>query len=233
MQREHLGVIRVELPEHGYVDLPLAGLGRRGFAAIVDFSLVLLVLLLVLLSLGLLLGSAQAASTAVVASVAIAVPVVVPLIVELVGRGVSPGKRWMKLRVLGSNGHPATAGQLVLRNLLRLVDFLPASYGLGLVLLAATQNSQRLGDLVAGTLVVSEAPDAWEMSGGEPRRRSELAGVPPALSQALSTLCSRREALDPEVFERRRATLLERFRTLRPDWNALDDESLWTELTKR
>lgn len=231
MQPERLGVIRVELPEHGFVELPLAGLGRRGFAAMIDFALVMIVLALALLLVGFLVGTGRAASTPVLASVGIAVPVIVPLVAELSGGGVSPGKRWMRLRVIGSDGHPASKGQIALRNLLRLVDFLPASYGFGLVLLAATARTQRLGDLVAGTLVVSEAEDAWALSEAPATLPAALAGVPPALNRALSSLSDRRGELDPEVFERRRATLLERFRDLRPDWNALDDDNLWTELT--
>ena len=158
MQRERLGVIRVELPEHGFIDLPLAGLGRRGFAAIVDLSLVLAVMMVVLVALGLMIGGGQAASPAVLVSVGIALPVVLPLAAELAGAGVTPGKRWMQLRVISSDGHPASSSQIVLRNIMRLVDFLPASYGLGLVLLAGTQRSQRVGDLAVLRRYLHPAP---------------------------------------------------------------------------
>ncbi len=46
----------------------------------------------------------------------------------------------------------------LLRNLLRVVDFLPLFYGVGLTSLLLTRDSQRLGDLVAGTLVVYQEP---------------------------------------------------------------------------
>ncbi|MEL6545345.1 MAG: RDD family protein [Myxococcota bacterium] len=228
MQRERLGVLRVELPEHGFVDLPLAGLGRRGFAAIIDFMLVLLCITVALLVLGFISGASLAASGPVLMSVAIALPVLLPMGAELLGSGASPGKRWMQLRVVGSDGHPASQGQLILRNIMRLIDFLPASYGLGLVMLAVTGRSQRLGDLVAGTLVVSEANDAFEHAG--PALERQLPGVPPLLAQALQSLSEREADLEEEVFRERRTALLNRFRELRPDWGALEDEPLWNEL---
>jgi uncharacterized RDD family membrane protein YckC len=79
--------------------------------------------------------------------------------------GQTPGKRALGIRVLSADGLPATTMQIVLRALLWPVDVIllvPAS--IGLILVAATSKHQRLGDLVAGTLVV-RAP---ERGGGEP-----------------------------------------------------------------
>lgn len=79
--------------------------------------------------------------------------------------GQTPGKRALGIRVLSVDGLPPTAMQVVLRALLWPVDVLLAVPApLGLILVAATSKHQRLGDLVAGTLVV-RAP---ERSGGEP-----------------------------------------------------------------
>ena len=70
--------------------------------------------------------------------------------------GQSPGKRLVGLRVLRSSGTPISLSESVIRNLVRLVDFMPALYGVGIVTMFIDQNSRRLGDLAAGTLVVHE-----------------------------------------------------------------------------
>jgi hypothetical protein len=68
--------------------------------------------------------------------------------------GQSPGKRWAGLRVIRADGTPITLSESLIRNLARLVDFLPAAYGIGVVTMFIDKQSRRLGDLAAGTLVV-------------------------------------------------------------------------------
>lgn len=86
--------------------------------------------------------------------------------------GQTPGKRLLGLRVLTANGQPINGMQAVLRNLLRGVDLFPlmslgvlglpsGAYGpptflLGLVVMSMNGRYQRIGDLVAGTMVVRE-----------------------------------------------------------------------------
>jgi uncharacterized RDD family membrane protein YckC len=72
---------------------------------------------------------------------------------EWVTGGETPGKNMCALRVVGTDGRPVSVGQLFARNALRLVDWLPGFYLLGL-LLAVGGRGQRLGDRVAGTVVV-------------------------------------------------------------------------------
>lgn len=73
---------------------------------------------------------------------------------EMLMRGQTPGKRMMNLRVIRENGSPITWEASILRNFIRMVDMLPGSYLFGLVSLFFTQHFQRIGDLVAATLVV-------------------------------------------------------------------------------
>ena len=68
--------------------------------------------------------------------------------------GATPGKRWMDLRVLQAEGSRCGAERLVLRNLLRVVDFLPFPYGIGTVFMLFSRRGARIGDLAAGTVVV-------------------------------------------------------------------------------
>jgi uncharacterized RDD family membrane protein YckC len=73
---------------------------------------------------------------------------------ESLTRGLTPGKYVMRLRVVGPNGQPIDFKTAVLRNLLRIVDVLPASYCVGLIAIILSKRSQRLGDVAAGSLVI-------------------------------------------------------------------------------
>ena len=75
---------------------------------------------------------------------------------EMLMGGQSIGKRAMHLRVVRENGLPLSFSDSLLRNLLRAADFLPAFNALGLVVLSVDKKFRRLGDLVAGTIVVFE-----------------------------------------------------------------------------
>jgi hypothetical protein len=78
------------------------------------------------------------------------------LFFELAWNGQTPGKRRTGLRVIQSNGLPLTVSGAIIRNLVRLFDFMPILYGFGLIVLFATKNTQRLGDLAAKTVVIRE-----------------------------------------------------------------------------
>lgn len=69
-------------------------------------------------------------------------------------KGATPGQRWMKLRVASITGGPVTVSQAVLRNFLRVIDFMPFMYLTGFLACLFTRRFQRLGDLVAGTVMV-------------------------------------------------------------------------------
>ena len=79
-----------------------------------------------------------------------------PVLFEVLGGGRTLGKRWLKLRVLMADGRPIGWMPSLIRNLLRVVDGLPGTYTVGFLSMLATRDCQRLGDLVAGTLVVHE-----------------------------------------------------------------------------
>lgn len=73
---------------------------------------------------------------------------------EMSAKGATPGQRTMGLKVAGVNGAPVRLPQSIIRNLLRVVDFMPAGYLLGLICCLFTKKFQRLGDLVADTVVI-------------------------------------------------------------------------------
>ena len=93
-----------------------------------------------------------------------------PVLFEVLWRGQTPGKKALGIAVINDDLTPVTFGPSLVRNLLRTVDFLPLLYLLGLVTMLFNRRFQRLGDLAAGTLVISqrEAPPPRPITGIEP-----------------------------------------------------------------
>lgn len=172
------GRYRLETPENVELDFELSGPGSRFCALLLDITYqVLFTLALVLVLILSVSAWFQSVTRDFKEAVrgegswlqwSIALVIVFLFLVwggyflffELVMHGQTPGKRSMKLRVIREDGTPASATDLIVRNLLRLVDFLPAFYGLGGVVAFFHPMHQRLGDLAAGTIVVKEGePD--------------------------------------------------------------------------
>ena len=95
-------------------------------------------------------------------------------------RGATPGKKTCGLKVVMTSGAPLTWTAALLRNLLRVADFMPAAYLTGLTSCLLSRRFQRLGDLVADTMVVYRAP----VSSQPPLMPNTawIAPVPPAIS---------------------------------------------------
>jgi uncharacterized RDD family membrane protein YckC len=99
---------------------------------------------------------------------------------ETIGDGRSPGKRALALRVVKEGGFPISFIDSVLRNLLRAADWLPVGYVIGLLVMASDARFRRLGDRVAGTLVVVEERSrvAAPLTITPPPGAAELDGFP-------------------------------------------------------
>lgn len=81
-----------------------------------------------------------------------------PIVLEA-WHGRTPGKRALGLHVVARDGSPLGWMAAIVRNLLRTVDMLPFGYALGLLSCLCDRHGRRLGDLVAGTLVVHAAAE--------------------------------------------------------------------------
>lgn len=147
--------LRIATPEGVSLELPLAGVGSRFVALLVDTLLQGLIFMAMIV----LLAVADAdtyAAFAVTGATVFSLLFVYPIAFELAAGGRTPGKRWSSLRVVCDNGAPVTFRASALRNLLRLADVLPGLYLAGAIAIFATRSNQRLGDLAAGTIVVRE-----------------------------------------------------------------------------
>lgn len=93
-------------------------------------------------------------ATAAAVLVYFAVSIGYGIALEWLWRGQTLGKRLLRLRVLDGQGLRLTASQVVIRNLLRFVDSLPAFYLVGGLAMLFSRRAQRLGDFAANTVVV-------------------------------------------------------------------------------
>jgi uncharacterized RDD family membrane protein YckC len=75
---------------------------------------------------------------------------------EMIWKGQTPGKRVAKIRVIKESGRSINAYEAIARNLLRAIDALPGMYGVGIVCMMLNSRNRRLGDYVAGTVVVHD-----------------------------------------------------------------------------
>ena len=94
---------------------------------------------------------------------------------EMSRHGATPGQRFMGLRVASVNGGPVRLPQSLIRNLLRVIDFMPALYFFGFLTTLCNARFQRLGDLVADTVVVYAEPKASRKA---PPARVEIHATP-------------------------------------------------------
>ena len=151
-----MGRLEVETADHVVLRYDLAGGGNRGFAAVVDFVLASIIALATVIALQAL--PLRGSFTNVAFGLAVlGVPLVIWgyfILLEWLWNGQTIGKRAYGLRVISGDGSPAGFTAVFVRNLLRVVDFLPSFYGLGLLLVILTPKNQRLGDIAAGTYVV-------------------------------------------------------------------------------
>lgn len=149
---------RIDTPEQVNLSFDVAGIGSRFLALALDmlFQALAFFLLLIALSGAQRAMSAGAASwyTAFVIISAAVIFFVYFILFEGITRGRTPGKMICRLRVIRDDGRPLDWGGNLARNLLRLLDFLPVAYGVGLVSMFVSRDARRVGDIVAGTLVV-------------------------------------------------------------------------------
>ena len=156
--------IDVETPEQVAVSYTLAGVGTRGAAALIDLLLMLLLtgvlwygaasIPRLMPTLRDMTGGGWVTATVIIGQFCILWGYFVTF--EALWDGQTPGKRLLGLRVVRHGGGGVDLGASAARNVIRFVDFLPFGYFVGMVAVVANSRNQRLGDLVAGTIVVRE-----------------------------------------------------------------------------
>jgi uncharacterized membrane protein SpoIIM required for sporulation/uncharacterized RDD family membrane protein YckC len=158
--------VDIETPELVTFSYTIAGVGSRVAAALIDYFLCLLLLILMFVGLA-TLGAGRMVSVGGTSSEAWALALIVLVqffvlwgyyvLWEGLADGQTPGKRYMRLRVVSDGGYSVSFAASAIRNLVRIVDMQPViTYGVGITSILGTKQGKRLGDLAAGTLVVRE-----------------------------------------------------------------------------
>jgi uncharacterized RDD family membrane protein YckC len=154
------------------LSLHIAGIGSRSYAFIIDWHIRVLLALAWLVAASLLwslVGGGtwpqswfqHTETRPVCISYAVFLPAALLYflyhpVLEILMSGRTPGKRMAGVRVVANDGHSASAGALLIRNVFRLIDVLPSLYILGLAVALFHPRQLRIGDIAAGTLLVFE-----------------------------------------------------------------------------
>lgn len=188
--------VDVETPELVVLTYSIAGIGSRVVAALVDLlicfaAMALLAIATVVLEVPMRIGNSPLGrgGSWLIAFLVLGQFAILwgyYVLFEGLRDGQTPGKRLYRLRVVREGGYSVTFGASALRNLVRVLDLQPGFlYLVGLGSMLATRRSRRLGDLVAGTIVVRE--EVRELQQATPARaRAATVEQAPALQTQLS-----------------------------------------------
>jgi uncharacterized RDD family membrane protein YckC len=194
--------VTIATPEGIELELILAGVGSRFAATLLD----IVVQLGAIIALAIVLGP-LGSNGYVVAVYLVAVFVILfayDIVLETWNRGRTIGKLAAGLRVVRVGGETEGFLTAAVRNFLRIVDFLPAFYVVGVIAILATSRNQRLGDLAAGTIVVRErrravtpAATYFQPPAAAPYLEWDVSAVSPEDVATLRQFLERRMTLSP------------------------------------
>ena len=175
--------VSVETPEQIDINFQQAGIGSRFYAALIDTALLTLISLVgyyvnrrFIYELGDIVGNWLGALGGILV---FAVFWGYYMVFEATTNGQTFGKLALGLRVIKEGGYPIGFADAAIRNLVRIVDFLPFFYGVGLLCMMLNKNWQRLGDLAAGTLVIKIARTELKPTGTPSQADNRSISIPP------------------------------------------------------
>jgi uncharacterized RDD family membrane protein YckC len=157
--------LTIETPEQIALEFPLAGVGSRGLALCIDTLIQVIVALIVVVIVMLALPDlsrtwmgAKNWVTAIAWFLLFCLYWGYFAAFEILWNGQTPGKRQAKIRVISASGRPITVFEGIARNFMRAIDSL-GLYAVGCISSAIDKRNRRLGDMVAGTVVVHEVEE--------------------------------------------------------------------------
>lgn len=215
----------IETPERVELRYSLANIGNRFLAALIDHliqgaTLIALVVIAGLISRWTMFSSASTWTQAMMVLAVFTVYWGYFAVFETIWSGQTPGKRIMRLRVVREDGRPVRFFEVLVRNLLRLpIDLFPwPSYAIGVVSIVFSKHSKRIGDFVAGTVVVkeraTEAPSLDDIIKISEFESTRLQRSAPATFRVDLRLLDDRQMQAIEVFLKRRYELPQPNRTI-------------------
>lgn len=204
--------LNIETPEQVDLRFPIAGLGSRFLAVLLDVLIVAAVYLVVglVVYITAVSGNTTPAETTkpdTMAKWLIAGFIFINFVLnwgyytlfETFWNGQTPGKRVMKIRVIKDSGRSITLFEAMARNLIRVVDALPGAYLVGVITMMCNRRNKRLGDYAAGTIVIHESRQEQPLLGHV--SRTFTAGVYPEAGAGQSFMPQAREERERGVQE--------------------------------
>lgn len=222
-----LNAVVIETPEGVRFSLPLAGVVARFLAWVIDVLAISTICGVIGKLLGLFGWLSADGVTGLTLLSYFVVTIGYGIGFEWYWHGQTPGKRALSLKVLDANGLKLQASQIAVRNLMRSLDSLPGLYLIGGLAALFSKRHQRLGDMVANTIVVQQQklvlPDLLRLNLDE--KFNSLAAVPHLAARLRQQINSelvevayqallRRDELTPEVKLEVFRLLADRFRAL-------------------
>jgi uncharacterized RDD family membrane protein YckC len=200
----------IETPEQTVLEFPLAGIGSRSLALAIDTLLQIGVLILLGLVAGIISfeGFLPRLGKQYVYAILIFLAFLSQFgyfaFFETIWNGRTPGKKWIHLRVITDSGRPVGAQEAILRNLMRIVDSLPSIYAVAIITSLISPQNKRVGDYLAGTVVIQEKSVQGDRSYWNPTPSTSLAASPfPKLNaaelQLVEAYLERRSSLQDDV----------------------------------
>jgi len=154
---QEIGTFSIDTPEQVALEFDLAGIGSRFMAVLIDHLLQgVIIFVLALVALAFAVTFSPVWTVALLLLLIFVVEWGYFTAFETYWNGQTPGKRFIKLRVIKNNGRAITVFEAMTRNFIRIIDYLPVAYAVGIVVMFIDSRNRRLGDLAAGTLVVHE-----------------------------------------------------------------------------
>jgi uncharacterized RDD family membrane protein YckC len=148
--------VTLSTPEGVALELILAGLGSRFLARLLDTLIQIGLILALALGLGITGTESSGVVTAVVIVLVFLIIFAYDIVFETLNHGRTLGKQAAGIRVVGQTGEPVRFLASAVRNIARVLDFMPFFYLIGTISIIATARGQRVGDLAAGTLVMRD-----------------------------------------------------------------------------
>jgi uncharacterized RDD family membrane protein YckC len=205
--------LRIDTPEQIALELPLAGIGSRFLALAIDtllqsalyfFGFLAVMFMAPVLGSGWLAWIPPSWGPALILVFLFCVYWGYFASFEILWQGQTPGKRLAGIRVIKDSGRPINTYEAIGRNLMRAIDSLPTLYGVGIVCMMLSSQNRRLGDYVAGTVVVHDKktdevrPD-WNLAAAQNPGTPDVAQVSADELVLIETYLHRRWNLDPAV----------------------------------
>jgi uncharacterized RDD family membrane protein YckC len=154
-------------PEGVSLDVVLAGLGSRFSAFLIDCIGQLIVFVIWITALNAVLSPGAGGSLTIFTAMILLGSLLTFfgyfIVIESLWSGRTVGKRIMGIRVVKASGGGAGFLSILLRNMARLIDYLPSLYVVGIICILTSTNNQRVGDMLAGTIVIRERHAADSM----------------------------------------------------------------------